>query len=174
MIKKILFTASILSAFASFSCKQNNKETSSSIETTEVLDITTYEIFGEEFSIENALSTEAMRINYENMKVGDSMQVSFITKVNEVCQSKGCWMKLDLGDNKTESFVKFKDYDFFVPMDASEANAIVKGVAYKAETSVADLKHYAEDAGKSEEEIAAITKPRVEYSFLADGVFLKK
>lgn len=174
MIKKILFTASILFAFASFSCKQSDKETSSSSETTEVLDISTYEIFGQEFSIENVLSTEAMRVNYENMKIGDSMEVSFTTKVNEVCQMKGCWMKLDLGDNKTESFVKFKDYDFFVPMDASQANAIVKGIAYKAETSVAELRHYAEDAGRSEEEIAAITEPKVEYSFLAEGVFLKK
>lgn len=174
MIKKILFTASILSAFASFSCKQNDKEISSSIETTEVIDIKTYESFGEEFSIENLLSTEAMRVNYENMKVGDSMEVSFITKVNEVCQMKGCWIKLDLGDNKTESFVKFKDYEFFVPMDAAEADAIVKGVAYKAETSIADLRHYAEDAGKTEEEIASITEPKVQYSFLADGIFLKK
>lgn len=174
MIKKILFTASILSAFASFSCKQNDKETSTSIESSEVIDITSYENFGEEFSIENLLSTEAMRVNYENMKVGDSMKVSFITKVNEVCQMKGCWIKLDLGDSKTESFVKFKDYEFFVPMDAAEADAIVKGVAYKAETSIADLRHYAEDAGKTEEEIASITEPKVQYSFLADGIFLKK
>lgn len=172
MIKKTLFIVSILIAFASFSCKQNEKE--SSIETTKTIDINSYEIFGEEFSIENLLSTEAMRVNYENMEIGDSLQVSFITKVKEVCQMKGCWMKLDLGTANSEAFVKFKDYAFFVPMDASQADAIVKGIAYKAETSVAELKHYAEDAGKSEEEIAAITEPKVEYSFLAEGVFLKK
>lgn len=174
MIKKILFTTSILFAFATFSCKQNDKEVSNSIESTEKIDLNTYESFGEEFSTENILSTEAMRLKYENMKVGDSLEVSFITKINEVCQMKGCWIRLDLGDNKTESFVKFKDYEFFVPMDAAEADAIVKGVAYKAETSVADLKHYAEDAGKTEAEVATITEPKVEYSFLADGIFLKK
>ena len=43
-----------------------------------------------------------------------------------------------------------------------------------SKTSVEDLKHYALDAGKSESEIAAITKPKIEYSFEADGVLLKQ
>src|SRR5699024_12087692 len=111
---------------------------------------------------------------YNNMEFGDSIEVSFTSKVHSVCQKKGCWMILDLGDDETQSFVKFKDYDFFVPMDAADADAIIKGVAYKSETSVEELKHYAEDAKKSKEEIAKITKPKVEYTFLADGVYLKK
>ena len=40
--------------------------------------------------------------------------------------------------------------------------------------SVADLKHYAEDAGKSPEEIAKITEPSIEFAFEANGVLLKK
>ena len=35
------------------------------------------------------------------------------------------------------------------------------------------LKHYAEDAGKSEEEIALITEPIYELGFIADGVIIK-
>ena len=34
------------------------------------------------------------------------------------------------------------------------------------------LKHYAEDAGKSEEEIAQITKPSYDMGFTADGVII--
>lgn len=174
MNKKFLFTASLFLAISIFSCKQNEKEKIPSLENTAGIDISQYESFGEKFTVDNPLSTETMREKYKNMKVGDSLEVSFITKVDEVCQAKGCWMRLDLGENSPGSFVKFKDYEFFVPMDAENADAIIKGVAFKAETSVAELQHYAQDAGKSEEEIAAITQPKVEYSFMADGVFLKK
>lgn len=174
MTKKLLFTLSFLSTLLIFSCKQTDKENSDSIEFSKAIDLSQYENFGASFTIENLLSTEEMRLKYESMQAGDSVLVSFKTKVNEVCQKKGCWIKLDLGDSTTEAFVKFKDYEFFVPKDAAQADAIIKGVAYKAETSVAELRHYAEDAGKSAEEIAAITKPKLEYTFLADGIFLKK
>jgi len=174
MTKKILFTISLLSALALFSCKQTDKESVDSIETSKAINLNQYENFGADFTTDNLLSTEEMRLKYESMQAGDSIEVSFKTKVKEVCQKKGCWIKLDLGDNSSEAFVKFKDYKFFVPKDAAEADAIVKGVAYKAETSVAELRHYAEDAGKSEEEVAAITEPKLEYTFLADGIFLKK
>jgi hypothetical protein len=43
-----------------------------------------------------------------------------------------------------------------------------------SETSVEELRHYAEDAGKSQEEIEAITEPKKTYSFVADGVLLKE
>lgn len=174
MTKKLLFTLSFLSTLLIFSCKQTDKENIDSIEFSKAIDLSQYENFGASFTIENLLSTEEMRLKYESMQAGDSVLVSFKTKVNEVCQKKGCWIKLDLGDNTTEAFVKFKDYEFFVPKDAAQADAIIKGIAYKAETSVAELRHYAEDAGKSAEEIAAITKPKLEYTFLADGIFLKK
>lgn len=174
MNKKILFTVSLLLALSLFACKQNEKETLASVKNSSGIDISQYESFGEKFTVDNLLSTETMRKKYESMKVGESLEVSFITKVDEVCQAKGCWMRLDLGEDSPGSFVKFKDYEFFVPMDAANADAIIKGVAFKAETSVAELQHYAQDAGKSEEEIAAITQPKVEYTFMADGVFLKK
>src|SRR5690606_32388624 len=102
------------------------------------------------------------------------VEITFRGTVNSVCQAKGCWMKMDLGKPESESFVRFKDYGFFVPMDSKGAEAIIKGVAKKEETSVEELQHYAKDAGKSEREIAAITEPKVDYSFLADGVLLRK
>ena len=40
------------------------------------------------------------------------------------------------------------------------------------EVSVDEQRHYAEDAGKSKEEIALITEPKKTYSFEADGVLL--
>jgi len=70
-------------------------------------------------------------------------------------------------------FVKFKDYGFFMPLDASGNTAIMRGRAYKEETSVDELRHYAEDEGKSAEEIAAIVEPVTELKFMADGVIIQ-
>ncbi len=170
-MKKIFVAIAV--SVAIISCKQKTKEEVKT-ESIEVADLSQYESFGAEISPEGAISGEEMLKKYDEMAVGDSLEIAFKGKVNSVCQAKGCWMKLDLGQPEKESFVKFKDYKFFVPMDAAESDAIIKGWAYKNETSIDELKHYAKDAGKSEEEIAAITEPRLEYTFMADGVLLKK
>ena len=99
-------------------------------------------------------------------------QVKLTAKVNDVCQMKGCWMTLDL-ENGDQVMVRFKDYEFFVPKDADGRTAVVEGRAYYDEVSVETLRHYAEDAGKSQKEIKAITKPEMRLSFIADGVILK-
>jgi hypothetical protein len=46
-------------------------------------------------------------------------------------------------------------------------------VAVKEMVSVEDLRHLAEDAGKSEAEIEAITHPREELTFVAEGVIIQ-
>ena len=51
---------------------------------------------------------------------------------------------------------------------------IVNGKAYIKEVPIDELRHYAEDAGKSAEAIAAITELKRTYSFEADGVLLKQ
>ncbi len=48
----------------------------------------------------------------------------------------------------------------------------MNGYAFRDVTPVDELRHYAEDAGKSKEEIAAITQPKEEMKFLASGVIL--
>ena len=102
----------------------------------------------------------------------DSLVTKLATTIDEVCQKKGCWMMLDLG-NGTAMRVSFKDYGFFVPKDAAGKLAIVQGVAKMDTTDVATLKHYAEDANAPQEEIDAITEPEINYSFVAQGVIIK-
>ncbi len=99
-------------------------------------------------------------------------EIKLTAQVNEVCQMKGCWMTLDL-ENGEEVMVRFKDYASFVPKDASGKIAVVEGRAYLDEVSVETLRHYAEDAGKSQDEINAITEPETRLSFVADGVLIK-
>ncbi len=88
------------------------------------------------------------------------------------CQVKGCWMTADLGNGKSMR-MRFKDYGFFVPKDSGGKQFYAQGIASWSETSVAELQHYAEDAGKSKEEIEKITEPKKELVFLAEGVLLE-
>jgi Domain of unknown function (DUF4920) len=128
--------------------------------------------FGAKITSENAISQEEISKKYENLKAGDTINVKFKSKINAICQNKGCWMKVELADKK-ETFVKFKDYAFFMPKDAKEKEVIVNGKAFVSEESVADQKHYAGDAGKSQAEIDKITTTKKTLSFTADGVLIK-
>lgn len=132
-----------------------------------------YASFGSKILAEKALSKEQMLAKYKTLKKGDTINVKFKSQIKSVCKKKGCWMKMDLADN-SESFVKFKDYGFFVPLNADNSEAIVSGKAFVDEVSVAELQHYAKDGGKSQAEIDKITQPKITYAFQADGVLISK
>lgn len=101
----------------------------------------------------------------------DSVNVKLLAVAEDVCQKKGCWMKVKTADGELMR-VRFKDYGFFVPKDLTGKQVVFEGIAFKDTTSVEDLRHYAEDGGQSPEEIAAITEPEINTSFLADGVVI--
>ena len=132
-----------------------------------------YESFGEKIVADDAVSSKEMLEKYKTLKPGDTIDVKFESTIKEVCKKKGCWMSMELGDNQ-ETFVKFKDYEFFVPKNADKSIAILSGKAFMDSVSVNQLRHYAKDGGKSEEEIAQITKPEVKYGFQANGVLIQK
>jgi hypothetical protein len=95
------------------------------------------------------------------------------TVINSCCKKKGCWMRVALADGK-EMKVTFKDYGFFVPLESADKPVIMQGKAYYETLSVEELKHYAEDAGKTEAEIDAITEPEPVLAFEATGVIIKE
>ncbi len=90
-------------------------------------------------------------------------------RVTAVCKVKGCWMEMATENEKTFR-VRFKDYGFFVPMELVGKDVAIQGTAYHDTTTVAMLRHYAEDAGKSKAEIEKITEPEITLLFMADGV----
>jgi len=92
-------------------------------------------------------------------------------KVLSVCQEKGCWMKVEQ-EGGEPVMVKFKDYGFFMPKNIVGKEVVLDGEASVTETSVKQLKHYAQDAGKSKEEIQKITKAKKEMIFVAKGVLV--
>lgn len=101
----------------------------------------------------------------------DSTPAKVTGVVTTVCQKKGCWMTMDVGHGESMR-ITFKDYGFFVPKDCAGKTVVIEGMAYRQVTPVEELRHYAEDEGKSAEEIAAITQPKVELRFVARGVLL--
>ncbi|GAA3599230.1 DUF4920 domain-containing protein [Flavivirga amylovorans] len=152
------------------SCKKKNDESSEKTPKKEAVE---YVSFGKEIIADDAIAATSMASHYKTMNVGDSINSKMFAKVNSVCQAKGCWMTLNLEDGN-EVMVKFKDYGFFVPKNIAGKEVIVNGKAYIKEVPIDELRHYAEDAGKSLEDIEAITKPERTYSFEADGVLLKQ
>ena len=132
-----------------------------------------YAAFGTKITADKALTKEQMTQKYASLKKGDTINVKFKSKIMSVCKKKGCWMKMDLAENK-ESFIRFKDYGFFVPLNADNSEAVVSGRAFLDVISVDELKHYAKDGGKSQDEIEKIKEPKVTYAFQADGVLIQE
>lgn len=103
----------------------------------------------------------------------DSVEAKVVGTVDAVCQMKGCWMNIAAEKaGQPEMMVQFKDYGFFVPKNIAGRKVIMQGFAYRSVTPVDELRHYAEDAGKTKEEIEKITQPKEELKFLASGVLL--
>ncbi len=150
-------------------CKQAEKV--NNLEISKVQELA-FVSFGDKISNEEVVTSKEMLLKFKDMIVGDTINVKFASEIKEVCAAKGCWMKLPLTAEK-EVMVRFKDYGFFMPLDSQGKEVVLEGKAFVQTTSVAELRHYAKDAGKSKEEIAAITNSKKEFSFEANGVLLK-
>ena len=127
---------------------------------------------GAEFDAASAISPTDLMAELASFD-GDSMEVTLATNINECCKKKGCWMSLDMGEGNEKLFVRFKDYEFFVPLNSGGRQTTVQGVVYRDTITVAQLQHYAEDAGASADSIASITEPQVKLAFEANGVLVQ-
>jgi hypothetical protein len=125
--------------------------------------------YGEPISAEGAIPVNQLPLLLSGQ---DSVQVKLVGTVLESCRNKGCWMKVAV-DGERPMQVTFQDYGFFVPKSMKGETAIMEGVAYADTVSVDQLRHFAEDAGKSAAEIAAITSPEPTITFVAKGVIIK-
>ena len=169
-MKKILLALSITALL--ISCNNGNKK--ETVEEEVVVAENTamnYQSFGDEITNEAVLTKAEIMEKYKNLKPGDTVTLKFRADVKEVCQNKGCWMKVNVGEGE-EAMVKFKDYGFFMPKDIAGQEVIMEGKAFVEEMSVEEQRHYAEDAGKTKEEIAAITEPKRTLSFESSGVLV--
>jgi hypothetical protein len=126
--------------------------------------------YGKKFKTTHSI--EAAQLE-KTMGAKDKLEKVVINgEITQVCQAEGCWMKMKNASGE-DIFVKFKDHAFLIPKDLAGHKAYVSGTAIRKTVSVEDQKHYAEDAGKSEEEIAKITEPKVELRVDATGVVIE-
>jgi Domain of unknown function (DUF4920) len=126
------------------------------------------EWYGEKITAEGAVPLSEVA---KNLGEPDVVNTKIKAKVLEVCPKKGCWLKLQVNDSTTAT-VKMKDYGFFLPVAAKGKTVVIDGEVKTKTVSVAELQHYAEDAKKSKEEIAAITKPEKEIRVMAKGIVI--
>ncbi|MBP6334903.1 MAG: DUF4920 domain-containing protein [Bacteroidia bacterium] len=152
-MKKALILLVLFSSFSLFVNAQTDKKVTS---------------YGEKITADNAIEMKELMTL---LKSKDSLHTKLVGTVSSVCQKKGCWLTMDAGNGQS-IMVRFYDYGFFLPMDCSGKKIVLEGSAYKSETTVDELRHYAEDAGKSKEEIEKIKEGKKEISFEATGVLL--
>ena len=112
------------------SCKETSSQQDDMATVSEEVTASAMSVFGEDFKNETTLTAFELVDIYKNLKVGDTVKVTF------------------------------EGYGFFVPKDLGEKKVVVHGEAFISETSVDEQQHYAKDGGKSEAEIAAITLPK--------------
>ena len=126
-------------------------------------------VFGAKTTADNAITVDQLAA-IMNSSEGKKTEVKLKGIVTSVCEAMGCWIKIRSVDG--DLMVKMKDHAFFVPLALNGKEVVVDGIAEAKQTSVAQLKHYAEDAGKSKEETDAIKEPKIELTITAKGVLV--
>jgi hypothetical protein len=126
-------------------------------------------IYGERLTKDDAAVDPS---KLESSMTNGSYEGKVTGKVKEVCKAMGCWISLEKADGTTLK-VKSKDHGFFMPQNLVGRTVVVEGVASVKEITEAKRKHYAEDAGKSKEEINKIKGSSKEIEFIANGIEVK-
>lgn len=124
--------------------------------------------FGVKTTSEGAISADDLATTIEGK---ENVPVKVMGEVTEVCKAEGCWLKMKTATGNS-IMIRMKDHAFFVPVSMTGKTIIAEGTASIKETSVDMLKHYAEDAGKSKEEIEAIKEPKKEALVKATGILV--
>lgn len=126
--------------------------------------------FGNKVDTMGYIPVDELMADKASLENGINCKVS--GTVSDVCQAEGCWLKLRQSEG-ADLLVRMKEHTFTVPKNIAGKSVIVEGFAHFDTTSVELLKDYAKDEGKSAEEIAAITEPKVEAVIEAVGVVIR-
>lgn len=164
MKKSLLPAVILLTALAA--CQPEKKE-----ETVQETPKVSYATYGAAITADDAASVQSIN---ELMAGKDSLEVKLTGEIEKTCKMKGCWMTVKTGENTTMR-VTFANYGFFVPKEGMEGKTtVMEGKLLKTVNTVEMLRHFAQDEGKSAEEINAITEPKEEYTFVATGVLIEE
>lgn len=123
--------------------------------------------FGVKTTIEGSVNADELSTV---MVDKSTAEVKVKGKVVEVCKAEGCWLIMETANGPM--MIKMKDHSFMVPLALNGKTIVAQGTATFKETSVDMLRHYAEDAGKTKDEIAAIKEPKKEITMDATGILV--
>lgn len=183
-MKKWMFIPALVGMIA---CTNQGGNTEGETETTDSTAVTTAEenetavvlepgqmlYYGDTVSFDNAISTTEMLAMLEEQGL-DSMNVKVAGTVSGVCKKKGCWMSMPFEDESMKDLFVSYNYEFLLPTGGIEGDdVVIEGMVKRETYSVDHLRHLAEDAGKTQEEIDAIIEPETKLSFLAKGVTIR-
>jgi hypothetical protein len=124
--------------------------------------------FGVATTADNAITVDQLGATLKG-KTGP-VDVKLKGVVTQVCEREGCWIKVKSPDGSM--MVKMLDHKFVVPLVLNGKTIVINGTAEEKITTVEQLRHYAEDAGKSKEEIAKITEGKREVTVNAKGILV--
>lgn len=161
-MRYLLFTLFLLISTTVFSQDTNVVRLSDPIIETE-----NFEVFGSEMDTD--LAVEAKTLSSAISELSQESEILIQTKVNKVCQKKGCFFIAVDGDLSAR--VTFKDYGFFIPTNSTGKEVVLKGILTEKVLTEDQAKHYAEDAGENSDEIVGDQK---EYSIIATSVMIPK
>jgi len=91
--------------------------------------------------------------------------------ITKNCSNKGCWMELSPAAGKAGVRVTFKDYAFFIPLDAKGMRVRAEGVTVTKSLSKAHADHLEGEGAKLKRNADGSA---TEVSFVASGVELQK
>ena len=167
-MKKFVLSAFVILGLVA--CNQNQETQEETTDNAVEETVVEYEYYGDSTMTADGAIASTELLAYMNGR--DSVEAKVMGSIAEVCQKKGCWMSVEV-DNGESMHVSY-DYEFLPPKNCAGQEMVMKGYAFTDVIPVSHLRHLAEDAGKSEEEINAITEPKETLSFLATGVMIKK
>jgi len=118
--------------------------------------------------IAKAIPIDAMVADFK-ANANERKAYTVTAEIEEVCAKAGCWINIKQ-KNGAEMMVRFKDH-FTIPTDTKlGTQAFLHGDLFVDTISVDMLRHFAEDAGKTPEEIEKITEAKINMGFEADGI----
>ena len=127
-------------------------------------------IYGDNFS---SINLEDFTFIESDFPENNKMPLKIKGEILSTCPKKGCWMRIRAEEDTI--LVRFKDYGFFVPKQGVEGKEVIINGDLSVDTlTVPQLRHYAEDAGKTLKEINKIIDPEITLSFIATGVIIKE
>ena len=152
-IKTLVFSSLISSIFAFVSCQHENP----------------VQVYGEVVDSTQAVKATDLQQKMLGLR---TINLTISGKVEDVCKAEGCWMKLDLGEEK-RLLVRMKNRSFSVDDEVQGKYAFVKGTVHYDTISVENLQKHAKEDGESDSVVSALTVPEINLVMEALGVMTR-